>query len=242
MKNYILLFLLSFVFIRVSAQELSQEISLPRAGDILDKTQLDYTTSGASGGELIWDFRKQTVRDDNYKVSYSGKIDSILCLSESRTQYKYRLSGDSFVANFLFLGGGFLIAFFQFIAYNGFGDIFEYVKPEQLETHVKIDSIKETKTIFYKYVVNQKVYESKQSVYIPSIAECDFYENSVYYNKKIPFLSYVGTKELKLNSPESGMVVFGFFFLFIFLIYRYADMDKWIGVYTRGEYKSSRKK
>jgi len=26
------------------------------------------------------------------------------------------------------------------------------------------------------------------------------------------------------------------------LIYRYADMDKWIGVYTRGEYKSSRKK
>ena len=219
MKNYILLFLLSFVFIRVSAQELSQEISLPRAGDILDKTQLDYTTSGASGGEVIWDFRKQTVRDDNYKVSYSGKIDSILCLSESRTQYKYRLSGDSFVANFLF-----------------------YVKPEQLETHVKIDSIKETKTIFYKYVVNQKVYESKQSVYIPSIAECDFYENSVYYNKKIPFLSYVGTKELKLNSPESGMVVFGFFFLFIFLIYRYADMDKWIGVYTRGEYKSSRKK
>ena len=147
-----------------------------------------------------------------------------------------------FVANFLFLGGGFLIAFFQYIAYNGFGDIFEYVKPEQLETHVKIDSIKETKTIFYKYVVDQKVYESKQSVYIPSIAECDFYENSVYYNKKIPFLSYVGTKELKLNSPESGMVVFGFFFLFIFLIYRYADMDKWIGVYTRGEYKSSRKK
>ena len=64
-----------------------------------------------------------------------------------------------FVANFLFLGGGFLIAFFQFIAYNGFGDIFEYVKPEQLETHVKIDSIKETKTIFYKYVVDQKMYE-----------------------------------------------------------------------------------
>ena len=91
MKNYILLFLLSFVFMRVSTQELSQEISLPRAGDILDKTQLDYTTSGASGEEVIWDFRKQTVRDDNYKVSYSGKIDSILCLSESRTQYKYRL-------------------------------------------------------------------------------------------------------------------------------------------------------
>ena len=147
-----------------------------------------------------------------------------------------------FVANFLFLGGGFLIAFFQFIAYNGFGDIFEYVKPEQLETHVKIDSIKETKTIFYKYVVNQKVYESKQSVYIPSIAECDFYENSVYYNKRIPCLSYIGKQGFKLRSTKIDMCITGFFFLFIFLIYRYADMDKWIGVYTRGEYKSSRKK
>ena len=139
-----------------------------------------------------------------------------------------------FVANFLFLGGGFLIAFFQFIAYNGFGDIFEYVKPEQLETHVKIDSIKETKTIFYKYVVNQKVYESKQSVYIPSIAE--------YYNKRIPCLSYIGKQGFKLRSTKIDMCITGFFFLFIFLIYRYADMDKWIGVYTRGEYKSSRKK
>ena len=147
-----------------------------------------------------------------------------------------------FVANFLFLGGGFLIAFFQFIAYNGFGDIFEYVKPEQLEAHIKIDSIKETKTIFYKYVVDQKVYESKQSIYIPRIAEYDFYENNVYYNKRIPCLSYIGKQGFKLRSTKIDMCITGFFFLFIFLIYRYADMDKWIGVYTRGEYKSSRKK
>jgi len=146
------------------------------------------------------------------------------------------------IANFLFLGGGFLIAFFQYVAYNGFGDIFEYVKPEQLETHVKIDSIKETKTIFYKYIVNQKVYESKQSIYIPRITARDFYESNVYYNKQIPCLSYIGKKGLKLRSTKIDMCITGFFFLFIFLIYRYADMDKWIGVYTRSEYKSSRKK
>ena len=61
-----------------------------------------------------------------------------------------------FVANFLFLGGGFLIAFFQFIAYNGFGDIFEYVKPEYLETRVEINSIRETKTIIYNYTIDKK--------------------------------------------------------------------------------------
>lgn len=57
---------------------------------------------------------------------------------------------------FLFLGGGFLLAFLQYIAYNGFGDIFEYVKPEYLETRVEINSIRETKTIIYNYTIDKK--------------------------------------------------------------------------------------
>lgn len=61
-----------------------------------------------------------------------------------------------FYCNFLFWGGGFLLAFLQYIAYNGFGDIFEYVKPEYLETRVEIDSITETKTIIYKYTIDKK--------------------------------------------------------------------------------------
>ena len=99
-----------------------------------------------------------------------------------------------FYCNFLFWGGGFLLAFLQYIAYNGFGDIFEYVKPEYLETRVEINSITETKTIIYKYTIDKKNYESKQSIYIPTIAECDFYESNVYYNKQIPCLSYIGKK------------------------------------------------
>ena len=146
-----------------------------------------------------------------------------------------------FSIGFLFLGGGFLLAFLQYIAYNGFGDIFEYVKPEYLETRVEIDSITETKTIIYKYTIDKKNYESKQSIYISRIAR-DFYESNVYYNKQIPCLSYIGKKGLKLRSTKIDMCITGFFFLFIFLIYKYADMDKWIGVYTRGEYKSSRPK
>lgn len=147
-----------------------------------------------------------------------------------------------FSIGFLFLGGGFLLAFLQYIAYNGFGDIFEYVKPEYLETRVEIDSITETKTIIYNYTIDKKNYESKQSIYISRIAARDFYESNVYYNKQIPCLSYIGKKELKLRSTKIDMCITGFFFLFIFLIYKYADMDKWIGVYTRGEYKSSRPK
>ncbi len=72
------------------------------------------------------------------------------------------------------MGGGFLLAFIQYVAYNGFGDIFEYVKSEHLETRVEIDSIKETKTIFYEYTVDKKEYESKQSIHISRIAARDF--------------------------------------------------------------------
>ncbi|WP_370788288.1 hypothetical protein [Bacteroides nordii] len=61
-----------------------------------------------------------------------------------------------FSIGFLFLGGGFLLAFLQYIAYNGFGDIFEYVKPEYLETRVEINSIRETKTIIYNYTIDKK--------------------------------------------------------------------------------------
>ena len=104
------------------------------------------------------------------------------------------------------------------------------------------DSIESTKTIFYKYWIDKKEYNSKQSVYLDKIPKYEFYESNVFYNKQIPFLNYVGDKKLKLRSPISGMISFGIFFLFIFLIYRFADMNKWIGVYTRGEFKSSKKK
>lgn len=147
-----------------------------------------------------------------------------------------------FYTGFLFFGGGFLVALLQYFAYNGFGNIFEYVKPEYIETYVEINSIEGSKTIFYKYWVDKKEYASKQSVYIDKIPKYDFYEANVFYNKQIPSLSYIGNKELKLKSPISGMVIMGFFFLFIFLIYKFADREKWIGVYTRGEYKSDREK
>lgn len=147
-----------------------------------------------------------------------------------------------FYIGFLFFGGGFLVALCQYIGYNGFWNFFEYVQPESLETKVEIDSLFNNKTIFYTYAADGRKYESKQTVKVNYINKYEFYETNVFYNKTIPSLSYVGKKELKLRSPISGMMIFGFFFIFFFLIYRFIDIDKWIGVYTRGEYKNSRKK
>lgn len=95
MKNLTLLFFWAFTMLSASAQQLSKESFLPRSGDLLHKVQLEYTTSGLNGLGVIWDFSKLKVSDNSYKVSYFGKIDSVLCLSESRTQFKYWLSADS---------------------------------------------------------------------------------------------------------------------------------------------------
>lgn len=90
-------FLLHLMIMPLSAQQLSKDSFLPRGGDKLYKVQMDYTTSGLNGVGVIWDFSKLKVSNGSYRVNYIGKIDSVLCVSESRTQFKYRLSTDSLI-------------------------------------------------------------------------------------------------------------------------------------------------
>lgn len=149
-----------------------------------------------------------------------------------------------FYIGFLFFGGGFLIAFGQFILYNGMGEIFEYIKADNAEIihDTNVLNKMEITDILYRYTVNNDLYEMKESIATSSIKKKNIHINEIYYNKLFPSLSYVGDNNLSLRKAKTGMITMGFFFLFIFLIYKFADMDKWIGVYTRGEYKSSRKK
>lgn len=146
-----------------------------------------------------------------------------------------------FYIGFLFFGGGFLVGLFQYFAYNGFGNVFEYTKPEYVETSVTIDSTKNTKTISYIYWVNKKEYSSKESVAINKIQKYDFYETNIYYNKHIPSLSYVGSYKLKLRSPVMGMIIMGCFFLLILSMYIFGDMDKCIAIYQGGNIKNNKK-
>ena len=49
-------------------------------------------------------------------------------------------------------GGAFLFAFGQFVVYNGLGDFFDYIKVEEPEVNIEIDSVMEKKTIFYAFL------------------------------------------------------------------------------------------
>jgi len=148
-----------------------------------------------------------------------------------------------FYIGFLFFGGGFLIDFGQFVIYNGLGNIFEYKNADYF--YISNDTTSMPAKLIYEYVVNEKKYKDYQNVSTETAKLEDTSKFTVLYNAFFNNFSVI--KELEGRETKSwdqivGMIIFGFFFLFIFLIYKFADMDKWIGVYTRGEYKSSRKK
>lgn len=148
-----------------------------------------------------------------------------------------------FYFGFLFFGGGFLISLGQFVLYNGMGDIFEYVEPESINFTIQSDTInqKERYTINYFYLVDDKQYNAKDVFYTNYIKKGAKNLEKLYYNKRIPSVIYVDNNHLDVKRSKINMLVMGFFFLFILLIYKFADLDKWIGVYTRGEYKRTKK-
>ncbi|MDL2213717.1 hypothetical protein LJC29_07090 [Bacteroides sp. OttesenSCG-928-N06] len=155
-----------------------------------------------------------------------------------------KLVNTIFYIGFLFFGGGFLIAFGQFVLYNGVGDLFSYVKAENAEINYEtyLSNKFEITDIIYTYEANNKSYSSRESIATLAIEREGIQINKVYYNKTFPTLSYIGNNGLSLRKAQTGMVVMGSFCLFLFSIYKFADIDKWIGVYTRGEYKSSKKR
>lgn len=146
-----------------------------------------------------------------------------------------------FYAGFLFFGGGFIIAFCQFVAYNGAGDYFEYVKAEHF--YISNDTTSMPAKLVYKYTVNGHEYKSSQNVSTETASSSDLSQFTIWFNTsfhKISIIKELKGRETKIWNQIVGMVIFGFFFLFIFLIYKFADMNKWIGIYTRGEYKRSK--
>lgn len=148
-----------------------------------------------------------------------------------------------FYAGFLFFGGGFVIAFSQFVIYNGLGNIFDYKKSDCF--CITNDTTTMPVKLIYYYFVDERKYKDYQNVSTETAKLEDISQFTVLYNAS--FNSFSVIKELEGRETKTwdqivGMIIFGFFLLFIFLIYRFADMNKWIGVYTRGEYKSSRKK
>lgn len=138
---------------------------------------------------------------------------------------------------YLFFGGGVLVGIGQYAVYNGFGEWFEYIKADQVESETINNIDRKTTTISYRYTVNGQTYSAHRTLVSRKIEECNFYETEIYYNKKYPSLSYVGDSYLKAREGKGGAMICGFFFLFIFLVYNMSNREKWIKIYSGEAYK-----
>lgn len=149
-----------------------------------------------------------------------------------------------FYLAFLFFGGAFVIGLSQFVVYNGLGNLFEYKIAEGavVESEIQLSNKIEITDVMYQYVVDDKTYSFKESISSSAIKKRDIDINTIYYNSIFPSLSYFGDNSLSLRKAKVAMVITLIPLIFFILIYRFADLDKWMGIYTRGEFKSSKKK
>lgn len=146
-----------------------------------------------------------------------------------------------FLANFLLWGGGFLYSLGLFVAYNGVGNIFEYVKPDSILSNCNIDTVKKVKVIDYTYFVKDIEYHDKISLYIGKVQEYGFYSENITYNSSIPRISCVGSCFIRQRQAKVSMGAYSILFIFILSIYLFADKEKWIGIYTGKGYKKNEK-
>jgi hypothetical protein len=66
-----------------------------RADDVIFKQQVSYKDPGRMGADVLWDFSRLEVVNDEYELSYSSYNDTIITGTEHRTQYHYALQNDS---------------------------------------------------------------------------------------------------------------------------------------------------
>lgn len=146
-----------------------------------------------------------------------------------------------FYIGFLFFGGGFLIAFGQFVLYNGMGNLFEYLPSDKSIIEKKTDRM--PNQLIYKYYIDDVEYTGSQNISSVIISDINIDSTIVLYNKYLKNYSMIqgiSGRSSKSWDNSVGMVIMGFFFTFIFLIYKFANMNKWIGIYTKGNYKIGR--
>ncbi|WP_291528812.1 hypothetical protein [Bacteroides sp. UBA939] len=147
----------------------------------------------------------------------------------------------------LFISGSALLySIIMSVMYNGIGNIFKYIPVDHYSYTLENDTTAKRNRIVlkYQYSFDNHTYNDEH----PFLAE-DMIVNVdsavVYCNSVIPSFSMmegVPNSSYKQKLYLVQICVSFFFFLFAFLIWRFADHDKWIGVYARGEYKTKKQR
>lgn len=137
---------------------------------------------------------------------------------------------------FIITGGAFIFSLYQFTLYNGFGEIIKYLPVEKIG--INTDTTRMPMRIQYSFIIDGKVIHDTQNVSIMIAKTVDVDTLTVLYNKTFnkSILKNITGKSSKTIDHITGMQISAFFFIVFFLIYKFGDLEKWEGIYFRGEY------
>lgn len=132
-------------------------------------------------------------------------------------------------------GIGCLYSVIMYIAYNGLGDVFKYMPVDKFSYSMKIDSVsRPTNILEYQYEIDGHTYNSEHRFFVEDMKE-NIGSIRVLYNSTFEYLSMVEgvpnenyMQRLYLVRICTSLI----FFLFAFLIYKFANHDKWINIYS----------
>lgn len=128
-----------------------------------------------------------------------------------------------------FWGLGLLYSFSKLIALNGLGNIFEMNEARNVKTEINRDSTEIS--IVYTYQVEDKVYQDNYKMFVEYFEQCGIDTIVVKYNKYFPMVSYIDGVPLKVRKQKTGIFISTFFLLFLILLWRLSNKDKWIKTY-----------
>lgn len=134
-----------------------------------------------------------------------------------------------FILGIAFWGIGLLYSFSKLIALNGLGNIFEMDEARNVKMEIINDST--DISILYTYQVKGKVYQDNYKMFVEYFEQCGIDTIVVKYNKYFPMVSYIVGVPLKIRKQKTGIFVSVFFLLFLILLWKLSNKDKWAKIY-----------
>lgn len=130
----------------------------------------------------------------------------------------------------LLLGSvGLIYSIAMLIVLNGVGDVFEMKEPEQLEIKILKDSIEVN--IHYTYKVGDVENSEHYKINVNYFDRCKIDSIVVKYNANYPTISFIEGIPLKQREQKIGIFITSFFLLFLVLVWKLSDRDKWANTY-----------
>jgi hypothetical protein len=93
--DVIFLLLWGFPAFLPAQHSLQSRLNMFRPEDAIVKQQVEYKEPGRTGANVLWDFSRLNVVNDEYELIYSAYNDTVITGTEHLTNYHYALQNDS---------------------------------------------------------------------------------------------------------------------------------------------------